>query len=378
MHRFWLAGVVSLACACGSTAPSVSDRRNEAPADEPEGEPVVDASTAKRDAGNTTPGKPDAAKPAVVDSGFEQCADTRVEAERMPGGTNVVWVIDTSGSMNQEAALVQENLNRFVSVIEAAGLTDYRVVMISEPNFVNVPDPLRSDATHFLYIDERVGSDEPLSDLLQRYPDYKDFLLPDVITHFVTVTDDESQITGEQFVTQMEANLGKTFRSHAIASPPGDTSGTGGLGGVLPGLNLGGCRGNYGAAARAGAEHWKAAALTMGLTFSICSEDWSGLFDTLADAVSKSAAVPCSLELPATPAGQVLDLDRINVVYTPDQGSADPLGRVPSEGDCGSKFGWHYDSADKPTGIVLCPASCKLATGGGALQVALGCNTIVM
>jgi hypothetical protein len=63
--------------------------------------------------------------------GFQECAETKYSAERAPRGSNIVWAIDTSGSMDEEATLVQQNLNRFVQTITAAGLEDYRVVVIS-------------------------------------------------------------------------------------------------------------------------------------------------------------------------------------------------------------------------------------------------------
>ncbi len=319
-----------------------------------------DGGTSARDTGTSTPG----------DSGFQGCADTRVDAENKPGKVNVVWVIDTSGSMNDEAAQVQQNMNRFAQQIVGAGLSDYRVVVVSTRRFVNVPDPLGSDNTHFLHIEQNVGSDAPLEQLLNRLPDYKAFLIPDAVTHFVAVTDDESDLTGANFVTQMTTQLGSdNFHLNAIASPPGESS-------VIPVLNIpiGACTGPYGSASGAGQAYWDAAMQTRGLTFSICSGDWSGLFDQLAEGISESAAVPCSLQLPAEPGSATtsLDYDKVNVVL-----GTDALPRVANEGACGSKAGWYYDDPTTPTGIQLCPSSCDAASNGSSLQVALGCTTVV-
>ncbi|HEX6240596.1 MAG TPA: hypothetical protein VFZ61_06880, partial [Polyangiales bacterium] len=229
--------------------------------------------------------------------GFQECAETKSSAERAPRGSNIVWAIDTSGSMDEEAALVQQNLNRFVQTITAAGLEDYRVVVISERSFVTVPEPLSSDTKHFLHIEEKVSSDESLSDMLTRFDAYSSFLLKGVVTHFVSVTDDESEITAQDFVARMQAKLAADFRVHAIASPPGDNSASGG-GSIFDDDEDTGCLGPFGAAAEPGVQHFEAAKLTKGLSFSICSEDWSALFTELAKAVEATATIPCAIKLP--------------------------------------------------------------------------------
>lgn len=339
--------------------------------------PTADAGSRKdgggRDAGTTSPTDDDEAK-------FDECATSRVEATQTPRAGNVVFVIDTSGSMDEEAALVQQNINRFVDATTSAGLEDYRVVMVSEQSFVEVPDPLRTDQKHFKYIEEEVGSSEPLADLLERFDDYATFLLPDVMTHFVVVTDDESSVTADNFIAQMDAKLDGDFRVHAVASPPTGTMPTvnpNDLISVITGLvNRGGCTGPNGDASASGVENYKAAQKTGGLTFSICADDWTSLFSELASEVA--AAVPCTLEIPAATTGEQLDLARINVVFTPPTGGAgQTLLNVGSESGCGSKQGWFYDDPASPTHISLCESSCSAAGSGGALDIALGCMTRV-
>lgn len=339
--------------------------------------PTADAGIGKdagrsKDAGST-PTDDDESK-------FDECAQSRVEATQTPRAGNVVFVIDTSGSMDEEAALVQQNINRFVEETTSAGLEDYRVVMVSEPSFVEVPDPLRTDQKHFRYIEEEVGSSEPLADLLKRFDDYKAFLLPDVMTHFVVVTDDESSVTADNFIAQMDEKIDGEFRVHSVASPPTGTMPTvnpNDLISVITGLvNRGGCSGPNGDASASGVENYKAAQKTGGLTFSICADDWTSLFTELASEVA--AAVPCTLEIPAATTGELLDLARINVVFTPPTGGAgQTLLNVGSEAGCGSKQGWFYDDPASPTHISLCESSCTAAGSGGALDIALGCMTRV-
>jgi hypothetical protein len=313
---------------------------------------------------------------------FLECAADRFEAGRGRAG-NIVWVIDSSGSMDEEAALVQENLNQFVESIVQAGLSDYRVVVMTEQGFVSVPEPLGSDTAHYRFVDEEVGSEEPLSDLLGRYGDYADFLLPGATTHFVVVTDDESEIPASEFVASMQGELGAApFRVHAIASPPGAPSAPPEQGNDWEDLFGGGddddtgCVGTRGNAAAPGAEHWEAAALTEGLTFSICEEDWSGLFSELATAVSDAATIPCELPLPAPESGS-LDENLVNVVLSTDGQAAQAIPRVQGSSACGSNAGWYYDAPDAPSRIFLCPSSCQVAQTAALLDIALGCDTLV-
>src|SRR5690606_16938380 len=44
----------------------------------------------------------------------DECGEVAATAEGISTPVDIVWVIDTSGSMNEEAALVQANLNAFV------------------------------------------------------------------------------------------------------------------------------------------------------------------------------------------------------------------------------------------------------------------------
>lgn len=320
------------------------------------------------------PGKPNGPE-------FVECADTRVDAERGPRGSNVVWVVDNSGSMDEEARAVQDNLNRFAQAIASGDLVDYRVVLITERDFVQVPNPLGSDATHFLHVEEDVGSEEPLSDLLARFNDFSDFLLPGVVTHFVVVTDDESEIPAQQFVTNMTMRLGSDFRVHSIASPPGDMpppEPTSPFDFDDDDDDDEGCSGAFGAASAQGIEHWEASRLTNGLTFSICTEDWSALFSELAKKVGETAAVPCTVELPEPPPGQSLSYGQINVLFTPPgMSDGDAIPKVDGASACTSKSAWYYDDPQMPTRILLCPDSCAAAGRGGSLQIALGCDTLV-
>lgn len=90
-------------------------------------------------------------------------------------------------------------------------------------------------------------------------------------------------------------------------------------------------------------------------------------------------ALGCSFKVPTPPAGQTLELGKVNVFYTP-QGSSTPtiIYKVKDAASCDPTLGgWYYNDANNPTEIVLCPASCSAIGGSkGAIKIELGCTTV--
>lgn len=98
----------------------------------------------------------------------------------------------------------------------------------------------------------------------------------------------------------------------------------------------------------------------------------SALSDALAEITTNIKS--CEYPIPAPPAGQVLDPDRVNVLYTPEGGSTETLPRDPSLNDCTD--GWQYSSDAQS--INLCGDACARAQNeGGSVEILFGCQTIV-
>ncbi|HHH30016.1 MAG TPA: VWA domain-containing protein [Polyangiaceae bacterium] len=312
------------------------------------------------------------------DSGFMGCVGDPYEAVSSFAPVDIVWVIDTSGSMSDEAERVQENMQRFAEAIGGVGL-DWHVVMISTRDFVTVPEPLASDARYRL-IDRAVSSNEPLRALLDEFPRYQDFLRRSALVHFVAVTDDNSSLEWESFQTDMRRNLMRNFTFHTISSE---------VAGPSSFMNPNGapCRTGGGfppeGAAEPGIEYWELARATGGRTLSICTPagEWASLFDALTAAIAVPTTIPCEYSIPSPPAGEELDLMRVNVVYTPSGGEAQVFPYVGgSDGaDC-SAGGWYYDDLTAPNRIVLCPSTCAVVNGDteGRVDVELGCQTVLI
>jgi hypothetical protein len=89
----------------------------------------------------------------------------------------------------------------------------------------------------------------------------------------------------------------------------------------------------------------------------------------------KSANVSCDFAVPPPPANLMLNVNNVNVNYTPGTGKAATLPRVKDAASCGTTGGWYYDDNATPTQIHLCMNTCTTvqADTGAALQVLYSC-----
>lgn len=88
----------------------------------------------------------------------------------------------------------------------------------------------------------------------------------------------------------------------------------------------------------------------------------------------KASQLGCSYALPAPPTGQSLDVNAVNVNFTPGGGTSTTLAY---SADCANAGGWHYDNPAKPSQIVMCPTSCSTLqsdTTGGKIDIVFGCS----
>lgn len=102
--------------------------------------------------------------------------------------------------------------------------------------------------------------------------------------------------------------------------------------------------------------------------------------DDLASALAKAfgeittSIKSCEYPIPTPPAGQMLDPDRVNVLYTPEGGSSETIPRDASLHDCSD--GWQYSSDAQS--INLCGDACARAQSeDGSVEILFGCQTIV-
>ncbi len=286
------------------------------------------------------------------------CASVGGEAELIGGGVDIVWFVDTSGSMSEETAWVQQNLNAFATFIATQDL-DYRVVMVADGKKICVPPPLGgpscTDGERYRHVKRLVGSTNGLSSVIQSYPDYGDFLRPGATKTFVAVSDDNSFKSADWFRDELAALGGfdDGFIFHSIVA-----YGTEAKRGCATG-------------ARIGSVYLQLSAETGGSKFQICRTDWKPIFDELAASVAKTARPPCAYAMPAPPVGQRINPDQVQIAYL--QGAQATLfSPVTDEAACGTRRGFYYDDRDSPTQATFCPAACSMMDGG-KIEISFGC-----
>jgi len=296
------------------------------------------------------------------------CFEITSEAQSVKLPVDIVWMIDTSGSMGDEVDLINQRMNDFAAFIGASGI-DYHVIVIADKETLGrhtfdicIGPPLSSsdecpdtDGEFYRHVRQHVGSHDGLEVILNTYPDYRDFIRDDSMVHFIAVSDDESSLSSNQFkqrITQLD-NPRLSFRwiFHSIVSDYYEN---------FWGMEKG-CSGPYGDAVSHGEQYIKLSEHTDGIFSEICTADWDSIFQTIAENVLTSNSMPCAYSIPETPDGLVVDFSQIDVDMTITENGQETevhLQRVNSEQECNGDSTWYFDDNNSPTIIFLCPTAC--------------------
>jgi hypothetical protein len=303
------------------------------------------------------------------------CAGSEVTADFVQLPVDIIWVVDQSGSMDQETQYVQAKINDFVTLINATNI-DYRVIMMASPtgsNSICVPGPLGGancgNNTQFRLASQRIGSTDGPAQVTSKYSLYSDFLRPNATKHFVFVTDDNSAMSATNFTNAVNAlqpaGMFTGFKVHAIYAYGQNTST--------------GCTGPFGTGAKVGTAYTTLVANTGGARGVICQDDWNTVFTDITTAIVSGSQVACELTIPAPPQGETLDPTKVNVKYQSGANST-TLMQVSTAGSCTAAGGWYYDDNTNPTTITLCPSTCSLVQQDASanLKIEFGCSTVIL
>lgn len=426
VERVALCVLVSLAAwSCSAEGSSSSSRRGGAVGAGAAGGQADGASAGPRSDdpfGNSTgtaPPTPDVPVSSQGDSSGDACPSIGRTAIPDLGPADVVWIIDGSGSMIDEAERLQQNLDSFTSTIAAAGV-DTRVVLLAQLDLVP-PGSGLAQSGNYLFVPATVDSHNALDVLVAQYDAYASFLRPDAHVHFIVVTDDESeymalgtpQDRADAFKGAMDGLLSNEYTVHTVSSPgqvgdppcipekvtqevldcclacfflcfdapPAGCEHLVDANGVAL-INPLSCA-FLGGAARPGVTYYTLADMTSGVAASICAEDWTNVFAALSQAVIESTPLPCNYPIPEPPPGMFFERDKVNVRFTPtgeNPGDVAPFPAVGTPAACGDDAAWYFDKPDAPTEILLCPASCDAvgSNRGGEMQIVFGCDTVIL
>jgi hypothetical protein len=324
---------------------------------------------------------PDSGPTSGADAGDPgSCAATNVTATEATAPVDIIWIVDTSGSMDEERAMVQGKLNDFSSFIEAAGI-DHHVILLADPAEMTVPPPL-GGGPRFLHVQQPIESTDAFQRFVERYPDFQGFMRQDAVVHIVVVTDDESDMSAASFEAAMAGmtnpGIPTDYKFHSICSeeetntPPPPFPPIPITGPCMNGLGGSG-------ADDVGTTYINLVAEQGGVWASICETDWNPVFNALQEAATTGVELPCTFNLPEPPDNQTLNPNQVNFVFDPSTGPPVTIPRVNGAADCGTAQGWYYDDPVTPTQIITCPATCQLLEGdpAGEVDIAFGCATIV-
>jgi hypothetical protein len=368
MRSLTVAALAALAFACGS-----SDGRDgfgdppttEAPVTDPgSGEPTPSLGSSS---GQTPPPN-------------QACAAEVAKATRAQ--VDIIVVIDTSGSMNEETAQVRNNINTFAQKIGSTGL-DYTVAMIAEKasnlpfvpqTGICVPTPLAGancadNAPTFHHLNKIVASTDSLQIILDKYATYSAWLRPAAYKVFIEVTDDNSRLAYTDFDSQLLAKSSAQFGDATNRRYIFNT--IGGWKRNTPILSSEKCA----SAVNTSDQYQQLSQLTGGTVESVCETDYSSVFDNIAKGLVTKLG--CEFAFPKAQSGQA-DPSTVVVNYTPGGGAvATALTQVTDQSKCGSVANaWYYDDNANPTKILFCPSTCAGAGAdtAGKLEIAVGCK----
>lgn len=317
-----------------------------------------------------------------LDAGAEDvpCAAQTVMAKR--GEVDVVVIVDTSPSMDQEAKQVQESINAFASSIGALGV-DYKVIVIgSKPEAIAapgasicVPPPLggagcSDNPPTFYQIDRDIDGNNALDVALNTFDtNYGKWLRPTAHKVFIVITDEDSKpTTFTDFDTKLLARSPEQFgtaekRNYTWNSVCGWKSGT-------PLLDPTACS----TAVNNGAQYQRLSQLTSGIVSSVC-EPASGVFNSIAKGLVTKLG--CEFDFPTPKKPLNADPANVSVQYAPPgAATGTALTHVTDASKCDSfDDAWYYDNNEKPARILFCPKMCTTADldAAGKLEIVVGC-----
>ncbi len=364
------------------------------------------------------------------------CGKLQAEAKIEVKPVDIIFIIDNSCSMNQEAAGVEQNIStNFAQIISASGV-DYRVIMISDngptsqaslcigpplggsicPTTDGTP-PGNNPPLFYHYDKGNVESWDGWCKAMAWYnqPDqhtlttigWKEWLRQESFKAFVSITDDrvDCNAAGSSpgsscstpgpkcYDDKSSATSGmataQQFDADLLALDPlqfGTVADRKYVWYSIVGVaqNPANATGAYAPTEPATGSKCSSAQntsygnqalsqITGGLRFPVCDGKYDAVFQEIAKGVIAGAKLACEFDLPTPPEGKEFDLNSVSVNYTPG-GSTTPqnLTQVPNAAACAP--GKFYIDNNR---VFVCPSACSQVQQDpdGKLDVLVDCVT---
>lgn len=357
------------------------------------------------------------------------CAAQSASATLAKKPVDIIITVDNSGSMTDEIIGIQNNINvNFADIINKSGI-DYRVILIAKHGPANpdesvcieaplssimaggcTPPPAQPGIVNgkFYQYDLEIASTNSWCKMIDAYnaPDvhgfaktgWKEWLRPDAFKTFIEITDDRvsctAATTGENFNDSNTDAAGMTAAQkfdQALSTLDMAQFGTPqarnytwySIVGVgvnnpvtqpwLPGDPI--VTAQCTTAVNAGYGYQHLSLMTNGLRFPLCEiGSYDAVFQAIAQGVIAGSKVACDFPVPDAPMGQKVDLNTVEVHYTPTgMGSPTVLKKVADASACVPN-GFYLDVAAKR--VYLCPDTCTVvqADDKAAIDVLFACE----
>lgn len=176
---------------------------------------------------------------------------------------DMVWVIDNSGSMDVEAAIVRNNLPNFLSVLGQK--TNFRFLLISNNTTYGASLPAGLPESNYRYLNvttDSYNSPEILLTYLKQ-PEQINFFRANSQKVVVFVTDDNSTISAQNFLDGLTGSLGWPLSQVMVSS--------------FTGLGFAESSCQW----ATGTNYSLLAQMTGGRAYNICAADWTPHFSDL-------------------------------------------------------------------------------------------------
>jgi hypothetical protein len=316
----------------------------------------------------------------------QACESVSSQASLIRKPVDIIMVIDNSGSMTLEIQSVENNVNvNFAQIIEQSGI-DYRVILLakhgdaSDDQSVCIRSPLSGtncnpippapvNGSRFFHYDIEISSHDSLSRILSTYDTtdthgfaqggWKNWLRPGSVKTFIEITDDEADITADEFEAELFALAtdgafgtlaSRNYIFHSIV-------------GILPNSPSSSAwlptdpkkSQKCSSAAAAGGIYEDLSLRTGGLRFPVCeTSSYDAVFRAAAQSVIQSSVLLCEFTPAPPPVGT--PYEKAYVEYTPGTGGSPEIFLEKSSASACDDQSFTRDALTNK--VSLCPQTC--------------------
>ena len=312
------------------------------------------------------------------------CGAVTQMAQNMRQPVDLIFGVDTTGSMLEEIGFTEDNMNAFSQQITEAGI-DVRVILISTPkdgappfphvDGVCIEPPLGSGqcptdgkSPNYLHISQPLADWDILQNYIDLYPMYREHLREDSFKTFVSISDGD--IAGNP-ILQVPISSADTFMAAVNELEPTTQMWSNWRYSAIYSFSPCGIGNDVGVV------HADLVERTRGVSGDICLQNFKPVFDDLAGQVVNVVTLTCDWQIPPTPSGERFDPAKTNVQLTLE-GNPEQLGKAPTASDCGTRDGWRYDTDSAPRRVIARPSTCTRiqAARDARVDLLFGCKTV--